>query len=285
MTRKPSIVMTAIAYIEQHLNEKLDLHAIAEALHYSRYHLHRLFTETVGLTIHDYIVRRRISEGAKLLVFSDRSILDVAIYSGYETQQAFSTAFKALYKHTPKQYREQALFYPLQLPFILKETPTLYDADEAQLEELITLANEEDIPVWMDLVHLVIDGFPYLEERSYRSALQKSINTHQAYLLKDEDIAIGTLLFDPERGSIEFMAVHPQYRRSRVTKAFLNKILKELPDKNISITTFREGDKADTGYRKEYKELGFAESELLVEYGYPTQRFELKKKQEEQVDE
>ena len=285
MTGNPSIVMTAIAYIEQHLNEKLDLHMVAEALHYSRYHLHRLFTETVGLTIHDYIVRRRISEGAKLLVFSNRSILDVAIYSGYETQQAFSTAFKALYKHTPKQYREQVLFYPLQLPFILKEKPTLYDVDEAQLEELIMLAKEEDIPVWMDLVHLVIDGFPYLEERSYRSALQKAINSHQAYLLKDEDIAIGTLLFDPERGSIEFMAVHPQYRRSRVTKAFLNMILKELPDKNISITTFREGDKADTGYRKEYKELGFAESELLVEYGYPTQRFELKKKHEEQADE
>ena len=40
----------------------------------------------------------------------------------------------------------------------------------------------------------------------------------------------------------------------------------------VSITTFREGDKADTGQRAEYKRLGFAESELLTEFGYPTQR-------------
>ena len=46
-----------------------------------------------------------------------------------------------------------------------------------------------------------------------------------------------------------------------------------LTDKDISITTFREGDKADTGYRKFYKELGFSEAELLVEFGYPTQKF------------
>ena len=44
---------------------------------------------------------------------------------------------------------------------------------------------------------------------------------------------------------------------------------------DISVTTFREGDKADTGYRKAYKELGFAEAELLVEFGYPTQKLVL----------
>lgn len=48
-----------------------------------------------------------------------------------------------------------------------------------------------------------------------------------------------------------------------------------LIDKNISVTTFRKGDKADTGYRKAYKELGFAEAELLVEFGYPTQKLVL----------
>ena len=45
----------------------------------------------------------------------------------------------------------------------------------------------------------------------------------------------------------------------------------------ISITTYRAGDQADTGHRKEILGLGFAEAELLVEYGYPTQRFVLSK--------
>ncbi len=47
--------------------------------------------------------------------------------------------------------------------------------------------------------------------------------------------------------------------------------------KEISITTYRAGDKADTGYRKVIQELGFAEAELLTEFGYPTQRFVLPK--------
>ncbi len=47
--------MAAIDYIESHLHEKLDLEAVAGAVHYSKYHLHRMFTDTAGLTIHDYI--------------------------------------------------------------------------------------------------------------------------------------------------------------------------------------------------------------------------------------
>lgn len=48
-----------------------------------------------------------------------------------------------------------------------------------------------------------------------------------------------------------------------------------LPQQEISTTTYRENDKADTGYRNELKQLGFAERELLIEFGYPTQRFVL----------
>ena len=39
------------------------------------------------------------------------------------------------------------------------------------------------------------------------------------------------------------------------------------------ISPFLEGDKADTGYREKLKQMGFAERELLTEFGYPTQRF------------
>ena len=67
---------------------------------------------------------------------------------------------------------------------------------------------------------------------------------------------------------------------------FLDKVMNELlPDMEISITTFREGDKADTGYRETYKALGFAESELLVEFGYPTQKMVLCPDEGGQADE
>ena len=85
-------IETVIDYIEANLDGKLDLETVAEAVHYSKYHLHRMFTSTVDMTIHDYVQRRQLTEAAKLLVFSDKPIIEVALICGYESQQAFSTA-------------------------------------------------------------------------------------------------------------------------------------------------------------------------------------------------
>ena len=112
-------IEAVIDYIESHLDGKLELETVAEAVHYSKYHLHRLFTETVGMTIHDYVQRRQLTEAAKLLVFSDKPIIEIAFICGYESQQSFSLAFKAMYKSPPAEYREKRSFYPLQLRFIL----------------------------------------------------------------------------------------------------------------------------------------------------------------------
>lgn len=108
-----------IDYIEKHLDSKLELEQVAEAAHYSKYHLHRMFANTVGMTLHDYVQRRQMTEAAKLLIFSDKPIIEVAFICGYESQQAFAASFKAMYKMTPAAWREQGAFYPLQLRFTL----------------------------------------------------------------------------------------------------------------------------------------------------------------------
>ena len=89
-------IEAAIGYIEGHLEDKLELETVAEAVHYSKYHLHRQFSETTGMTIHDYIKRRQLTEGASLLAFSEKPILEIALVCGYESQQAFSSVFKAM---------------------------------------------------------------------------------------------------------------------------------------------------------------------------------------------
>ena len=97
-------------------------------------------------------------------------------------------------------------------------------------------------------------------------------------------MAIGVMGFSQGTDSIDFLAVHPQYRHLGITKLFLDKLAEELLcGKEITLTTYRAGDKADTGYREEYRRLGFAERELLVEYGYPTQRFVLPPKNKEET--
>lgn len=268
-------IVSAIDYIEAHLIEKIDLDIVANAAHYSKHHLHRMFTNAVGLTIHDYVQRRKLTEAAKLLVFSDKPIFDIALIAGYESQQAFTNIFTAMYKQPPNKYRENEKFYPLQLRFEFEGSYRMLNSEENPQWD-VTYASEDDIPRWMDLVRLAIDGFPHLHEDEHIQTLKNRINTKQALILKDGEIAIGIMLFSYQTGSIDFMGTHPLYRKKGVPKAFLDKVMGDLlKGKDISITTYREGDKADIGHRKEIIDLGFAEAELLVEFGYPTQRFVL----------
>ena len=77
---------TVIDYIETDLDYKLDLELVSQAVHYSKYHLHRMFSNTVGMTVHDYVQCRQLTEAAKFLVFSDKPIIEISYICGYESQ-------------------------------------------------------------------------------------------------------------------------------------------------------------------------------------------------------
>ena len=150
----------------------------------------------------------------------------------------------------------------------------------------ICLAEEADIPAWMDLMRLVIDGYPVMNEADYLYAKTKSIDEKRALVLKDDSILVGAMTFCKRSGCIDFFGINPQYRRQGIQKLFLDALMDiYLPGQEISMTTYREGDKADTGHRDLLKQLGFAERELLIEFGYPTQRFVLPPKYMEDIQE
>ena len=270
-----------IDYIENNLDGKIDLETVANEIHYSKYHLHRMFTSTVGMTIHDYVQRRQLTEAAKLLVFSDKPIIEIAFICGYESQQAFSSIFKSMYKIPPAEYRDNCEFYPLQLRFTLHRNTSKTELTKDD----ICIAEKADISAWMDLMRLVIDGYPVMDEADYLSKLVIAINEKRALVLKDNGVLIGAMAFSSQSGCIDFLGVHPQYRNKGIQRLFLEALLETyLPGQEICTTTFREGDKADTGYRNLLKQLGFAERELLVEFGYPTQRFVLSPGHKEDIE-
>lgn len=260
-----------INYIEDHLTEKLDLDRIAAAAGYSKFHLHRLFVKTTGYSIHDYVQRRRLTEAARLLVFTDRSILDIALTAGYESQQAFTVIFSQLYKKSPDKFRRDEEFYPLMLRFH-DRCHRLPKWSKPQFKAAVRKAKSDDIPAWMELVQLILDGFPHWHENEYRQTLAQAIASGQAWIVKDQLTAAAVMIFNPETGSIDFFGVHPFWRQQGAAQAFIEWITEAFPNQSLTISTFRSGDKADLGQRRSVKELGFADAELLIEYGYPTQR-------------
>lgn len=262
-------ISTALAYIETHLEEKMTLEDVAETVHYSPFYLHRLFRQSVGMTLHDYVQRRQMTEAARLLAFSQRTILEIALSCGCESQQAFSGIFKALYKQSPAEFRARKTFYPLQLSICLEIEP---------IRKPFTLSNIvpaglEDIEDWMSLLRSNVDGFPGLNEAEHRESLQQAILDQRAWILRDGSILLAAMGISYAQSSIDFLAIRPEFRKQGIAELFLKKLQKELlTGREISTTTYREGDRADTGYRAALLNLGFVEREFLVEYGYPTQR-------------
>ena len=55
--------------------------------------------------------------------------VEIALSCGYESQQAFTAAFKEMYKLPPARYRAQGVFYPLQLPLCLEEQGRLTEKE------------------------------------------------------------------------------------------------------------------------------------------------------------
>ena len=70
-------IKKVVDYIEENLNDELNLDKIAEKAGYSKFHLHRIFSKIVGETIHKYIQKRRLTEAARKLVYTDESIIDI----------------------------------------------------------------------------------------------------------------------------------------------------------------------------------------------------------------
>lgn len=119
MKNNTDIILKVIDFIEEHLTaeENLDLDKIADSANYSKYHLHRMFSNIVGCTMHQYIQKRRLTEAARQLIYTSRSIIDISLTAGYETQQSFTLAFKRLYEESPQAYRKRQEFLPIQLRF------------------------------------------------------------------------------------------------------------------------------------------------------------------------
>lgn len=111
---KKAIIKNVLMYIEENLHEDISLDRIAEELHYSKFHINRLFAKEVGRTIHKYIQSRRLTEAARLLVDTDLPIVEIAQEAHYNSQQAFTLAFHQVFLCTPRVYRQKGVFLPRQ---------------------------------------------------------------------------------------------------------------------------------------------------------------------------
>jgi len=100
------VTRDVISSLEQHLLEEWQLEDYAVRIGYSKFHLSRLFKQETGITIGDYIRKRRLATAAMYLLYSDESIIHIAFDLQFQSQEAFTRSFKELYQLPPGKYRK-----------------------------------------------------------------------------------------------------------------------------------------------------------------------------------
>lgn len=99
-------IQQAIDYIETHLDESLTSAHICRQIGFSSYHFHRVFKANVGMSLREYIRIRRLTSAAMMLLYTEESIINITLYHHFESQEAFTRAFKKYYGLPPGRYRK-----------------------------------------------------------------------------------------------------------------------------------------------------------------------------------
>lgn len=91
--------------IEKDLDGTIDVSALAASAFTSEYHFRRVFSSLAGLSLSDYIRRRRLTVAAAAVVAGDEPLVDIALRYGYSSADAFTRAFRRMHGIGPTEAR------------------------------------------------------------------------------------------------------------------------------------------------------------------------------------
>lgn len=94
-----------VTYIETHLTEPLSVSQIARSARVSSRTLARWFPQETGLSVLEYLLKRRIALACHYLQTTDQTCLEIAFASGFQSIQNFNRTFRRLKGVSPKAWR------------------------------------------------------------------------------------------------------------------------------------------------------------------------------------
>jgi AraC family transcriptional regulator len=99
-------IQRVIYYIEEHLDQRLNLLHLAKVAGYSHFHFCKIFKIHIGESAISYATRLKLERAAKEMIQGEKRMIDIALDAGYQTPTGFLKAFKLRFGTTPTHYRQ-----------------------------------------------------------------------------------------------------------------------------------------------------------------------------------
>lgn len=108
-TIREYVIQDIILWIKMNVDKPLQIEDISSRAGYSKWHFQRVFKDTIGVSLGQYLLNSRLLKVSADLKATDDKIIDIAFRYGFDSQQELTRAFKKKLKITPAKYRREKM--------------------------------------------------------------------------------------------------------------------------------------------------------------------------------
>jgi len=187
----------AIKFIEENLTNEIDFKEVARIAYCSEYHFKRMFSFLAGISLSEYIRRRRLTLAAFELKDNNMKVIDIAIKYGYSSPDSFARAFQHLHGITPSEARSNGYslkaYPPMSFQLSIKGGSEMnYRIEEKEAFHIIGIkkrvpiifngVNPEIASMWKSLDEKTINELKHLSNVEPLGLLSASANFSEGRL-------------------------------------------------------------------------------------------------------
>lgn len=107
VSRKRMELVEIKNYLDEHYTDKISLDDLAERFFINKFYLSKIFKETYGTTVNNYLISKRITRAKQLLRFTDMTVEEIGVAIGMGDANYFSRMFRKVEGSSPSEYRKQ----------------------------------------------------------------------------------------------------------------------------------------------------------------------------------
>jgi AraC-like DNA-binding protein len=102
----PFVLQNIVKYIDEHIDEKISIDELSIISRWKSQHFIRVFTNFIGVTPYQYILKKKMAKAKDLICNTDLSYSEVSFDLGFQSYANFSNAFKKATGKTPAEYKK-----------------------------------------------------------------------------------------------------------------------------------------------------------------------------------